>query len=313
MGKKLLNKKIVCMDKQQRNDLLNWKRFLLSEWLCDFEYVDIDTLWLSWSLIYQWASPTNFTVGDLPAWTDIAWMTYEEIIETMLVWYLEPNFSSFSISWFPVSWTYEMWDFFSVTWNQNATRTTTNSINVAIWSISVIDNTANIILSSWLNNDWNEIVNMWSVVFNTAIPSTISQSYTIEWIDTLWWFFNSDLLYTYEFVYPMFEWLVADISDLPSNITRADVLLLPLNLVVEPQQDRTVVTSPIAQRYAFIYPQAYGNLTSIIDNNGLETISDYTVYDFNITSMLDGSTVPYRAYILNNPTTQTSFSNQYIF
>lgn len=118
---------------------------------------------------------------------------------------------------------------------------------------------------------------------------------------------------SFQFVYPIFEGLVSSSSDISEGMTRAAINALPVNLVVVGEQNRSVTTSPSSQRFAFIYPQSYGNLSSIIDDNWFETISDYDVIDFNLSDMLDGSTVAYRAYVLKWSTTQISFTNQYRF
>lgn len=52
--------------------------------------------------------------------------------------------------------------------------------------------------------------------------------------------------------------------------------------------------------YYFAYPASYGALTSILDENGFETIGDWTLRTENITG-LDGNAVSYRIYEFKNP------------
>jgi len=83
-----------------------------------------------------------------------------------------------------------------------------------------------------------------------------------------------------------------------------------LTKLVKAQSDTTTTTSPSNQVYYFAYPASYPALTSILDKNGFETISDYTVSTKSFT-MLDASSQTYRVYEFNNLTTQTSFNNTY--
>jgi hypothetical protein len=109
---------------------------------------------------------------------------------------------------------------------------------------------------------------------------------------------------TYQFVYPFYYGVGAQ------GLTCAQVQALTKSVKVK--SNTTVVTSPASQVYYFAYPASYGNLTSILDTNLFETISDYTKRTVNCT-MLDSTTQSYYIYEFNNLTTQTSFSNQYKF
>lgn len=273
--------------------------------------------WWTWGSWSWWVHPawsiTNFAVGDLPAGSDISWLNAIQVQQAELIGYVEPTFTSFSVSSFPWNQTSEMGAWFTVSWIQTFSWGTSQPWNVATNSISIIDITSSNTLATWLANDWNEGLDVWTKVFDPVSPSTVSQQYRITWLDTNWWSFNRNFTRTYTFVYPIFEWLVDNISDIFDGMTRAQIATLPLDTVVVSQQNRNVTTSPFAQRYAFVYPQSYWNLSSIIDNNWFETITDYTIVDFNLSSMLDWSTVPYRAYILNWLTTTNNFTNQYIF
>lgn len=69
--------------------------------------------------------------------------------------------------------------------------------------------------------------------------------------------------------------------------------------------------SPSTQVYYFAYPSTYPVLTSILDDSGFETISDWTVRTVSITNGF-GDTRNYRVYEFNNVTTQTNFTNTFI-
>ena len=76
--------------------------------------------------------------------------------------------------------------------------------------------------------------------------------------------------------------------------------------------NKTTTTSPSSEVYYFAYPSSYGSLTSILDTNGFETLSDYTKRTENITG-LDASSQEYFIYEFNNLTTQTDFNNTYVY
>jgi hypothetical protein len=109
---------------------------------------------------------------------------------------------------------------------------------------------------------------------------------------------------TFTFVYPFYYGVGAQ------SLTFAQVQ--GLNKLVQTQSNITTTTSPSSQVYYFAYPQAYGVLNSILDQNGFETIAGYTRRSGTMT-MLDATVQNYYVYEFNSPTTQTSFSNTYKF
>lgn len=117
---------------------------------------------------------------------------------------------------------------------------------------------------------------------------------------------------SYRFVYP-FYWGVVNDGDIFDGITRSQIISLSgMGVYVQNKSNKSVTTSPTAQRYCFMYPAIYGNLSTIIDNTGFDTISDYDIIDIDVQG-LDGTTVVYRTYMLKDDTTQTNFTNQYNF
>lgn len=68
--------------------------------------------------------------------------------------------------------------------------------------------------------------------------------------------------------------------------------------------------SPVVQVYYFAYPNSYSALTSILDQNGFETIGDWTVSTVSVTNSY-GAVISYRQYEFNNLTTQTDFTNSF--
>lgn len=109
---------------------------------------------------------------------------------------------------------------------------------------------------------------------------------------------------TFTFVYPFYYGVGAQ------SLTGAQVQAL--TKLVQGQSNTTTVTSPTSQVYYFAYPQSYGVLSSITDQNGFSTLAGYTRRSVSLT-MLDSTTQSYYIYEFNTPTTQTSFSNTYTF
>lgn len=108
----------------------------------------------------------------------------------------------------------------------------------------------------------------------------------------------------FSFVYP-FYWGVGAKSLTPQQIQS-------LTKSITTKNNKTVTTSPVNQVYYFAYPSVYGDLSSILDQNGFETIDGYTKRIENFT-MLDNTIQEYFVYEFNSLTTQTDFTNTYKF
>lgn len=109
---------------------------------------------------------------------------------------------------------------------------------------------------------------------------------------------------TFTFVYPFYYGVGAQ------ALTGAQVQAL--TDLVQVKQNTTVTTSPTNQVYYFAYPQSYGALTSIKDQNGFNVTAGYTQRSVTLT-MMDSTSQPYYIYEFNNLTTQTNFANTYNF
>ena len=110
---------------------------------------------------------------------------------------------------------------------------------------------------------------------------------------------------SYTFVYPFYYGVGAQ------GLTGAQIRST-LTLLVKTPSNTVTVTSPSSQVFYLAYPDTSPALTSILDTNGFETISDYTLRTVSITG-LDSTSQTYKVYEYNNPTTQTSFTNTYKF
>jgi hypothetical protein len=99
---------------------------------------------------------------------------------------------------------------------------------------------------------------------------------------------------SFSFVYPYYYGVGA------VGLSAAQVALLTKEIVGSSANKNVVFNIAIGQVYYFAYPAAYGALTSILDENGFETIGDWTLSTSNITG-LDASAQSYRIYRFNNP------------
>lgn len=98
----------------------------------------------------------------------------------------------------------------------------------------------------------------------------------------------------FTFVYPYYYGAGAP------GLTAAQVAALTKDIRVSSSSLIKSFTSANGDVYYFSYPASYGALSSILDENGFETIGDWTLRTENITG-LDGNPVSYRIYEFNNP------------
>jgi hypothetical protein len=98
----------------------------------------------------------------------------------------------------------------------------------------------------------------------------------------------------FTFVYPYYSGAGAP------GLSAANVALLTKDVRVSTASLNKSFTTSNGDVYYFAYPASYGALSSILDENGFETFSDWTLRTENITG-LDGNPVSYRIYEFNNP------------
>jgi hypothetical protein len=98
----------------------------------------------------------------------------------------------------------------------------------------------------------------------------------------------------FTFVYPYYHGCGAP------SLTAAQVAALTKSVITSNANLNRTFTSSNGDVYYYAYPASYGALTSILDENGFETFSDWTLRTENITG-LDGNPVSYRIYEFNNP------------
>ena len=99
---------------------------------------------------------------------------------------------------------------------------------------------------------------------------------------------------TYNFVYPYYSGAAAP-GRTPAQVAALTKAII--NSTATLQRNYTTVDGDV---YYFAYPAAYGNLVSILDENGFENFSSFTKTVANITG-LDGNAVSYNIYESQNP------------
>lgn len=82
-----------------------------------------------------------------------------------------------------------------------------------------------------------------------------------------------------------------------------------LNIDISEKSDKTYTYSPTMEVFYVSYPKDYGLLTSILDNNGFETLPGWTQTE--VTFVLGGVPIDYYVYEFNNLTTQVNFTNTF--
>jgi hypothetical protein len=110
---------------------------------------------------------------------------------------------------------------------------------------------------------------------------------------------------SFTFVYPYYFG-----SGAPA-LTAAQVALLTKDIRVSTASLLKTFTPTTGQVFYFAYPASYGALTSILDQNGFQTIGDWTLRTENITG-LDTTAQSYRIYVFNNPVVAGTYDYTFI-
>jgi hypothetical protein len=105
---------------------------------------------------------------------------------------------------------------------------------------------------------------------------------------------------TYTFVYPYYS------DNGAVGLTAAAVGGLTKSVIASTATVNKTFTAAGGEVFYFAYLASYGALTSILDVNGFETISDWTLRTENITG-LDATAQSYRIYEFNNPVVAGSY------
>ena len=244
-----------------------------------------------------WSAECNFDwVYQTPIWA-VSWTTCQEWIDL----HFPSQPPTMSLRWTPAFWLYEV-----------GTILTTPLIE---WRGALWSNPAGVLTNLTITDPVFAQVNptpwtwYWANDVNINIILWTTKTFNWNLTDDQWR--NTNASWNYRWALPFYYWVITN-WDIFDWITRAELLALPLTLNVKTKSDTNVTTNPIVERFIIWYPAAHWNLTSIIDNSWFETISDYDIFDYDVV-WFDWNTVAYRFYVLKSDTTQTSFTNQYIF
>ena len=112
---------------------------------------------------------------------------------------------------------------------------------------------------------------------------------------------------TYNFYYPNFSCVTTnEIADVTM-----DEIMTNGTMRLEAKANKALTFSGNMARYIFCYPQSWGNLSSILDDNGFEYISAFQKVSLTYTSGTDN--VPMFAYISKTNVTLTNFKYTFKF
>lgn len=115
----------------------------------------------------------------------------------------------------------------------------------------------------------------------------------------------------YNFVYPIYVGNLETTNPTENQIKSLTKLLIP-------KQNVSFQHNFNQSRYVIAYPQNYGAISSILDNNNYETIDDFTIISKQFL-MLDGAQITYSIYVFNVSgypdalTDAVNFTNTYKF
>lgn len=111
---------------------------------------------------YTGVSPTNLTVGGIPAGTNLTGLNLTQIIQQLTVTYINPSFTSFNVTGQPQT----------VEWGTTLTgsETFTWAINVGsgtVLTVDIFDNTANATLFAGAPNNGSKLQAITTILLNT--------------------------------------------------------------------------------------------------------------------------------------------------
>jgi len=240
---------------------------------------------------YTNATPTPNTVGGISAGSTFSAQTMKQVLDRLLYPYIAP---SISLSLNPSTGIREFGDTVaSVIMNATTTKHSNNITLVEFYRDgSLIHTQASPIAGGGLE----------SYTDGTGV-STIGVTFTAKVGDGTQTVTSGTSSYT--FVYPFYYGVGAQ------GLTGAQIRST-LTHLIKTQSNTVTTTSPSSQVFYLAYPDTSPILTSILDTNGFETISDYTLRTVSITG-LDSTPQTYKVYEYNNPTTQINFTNTFKF
>lgn len=243
---------------------------------------------------YTLSSPTTLTVGGINSGTAITGLTWQELMEDLLVPYIPPTFATFSIS--GQSTTIEVGD--SISGSKNFTWTFTNGSNVTANTVDIADLTTPATLYTNISNTPPRSHNFSPAIrkttatshswrgsaTNTQSTAFNSSNFTVSWQHRRYWGWCPD-----------------------STPSDAEILAVSDELSTTRAKPAFTATVSGSGRHVFYaYPASFGDLTSLTVG-GFESLPAFTkttrafVNDF-------GVSISYNIYVSNN-TFSTNITN----
>ena len=90
------------------------------------------------------------------------------------------------------------------------------------------------------------------------------------------------------------------------------VLIQALDKLIRPKGNLGIQFSPVLQRYVYAYPASYGDLSEIRDASNFNVTASFVKTVINFT-LADATTEAMNVYVSDADTTQTNFTNTFIF
>ncbi len=234
---------------------------------------------------YSGPSPSNITVGGLPAGTSLTGRNALNILEEMLVDYLTPTFSSFLIT----GQSTQLETGTTISGTKTFTWVTTNQSNVATGSIIITNNTSGSTLASGLNDDSSEVLGIGTITNSTET----TQVFRIQGTNTNSNTFTRDFTITYKYYY----WYGAS-SVAPT--TSAQVRALPGYRFNGSGSTWDLQTGNVEKIFTVAVPSAY-TITSVLDLDALNAniTANYILSTFNVQDA-NSNNVSYNVYTCTN-------------
>ena len=235
---------------------------------------------------------TVSSLGGIPAGTNLNDLTIQEVLTKLLFPYIAPSVSA-SLTYTPNASIYEYGKIVLVTKiNVNITKKSESIQNINFYRNNNLINT----ISTDCSNGGT-----FSYTFDSSVPitSNTSNSYfkviVSDGVTNITANTNS-----FTFVYPYYYGVINNDIEINEN------LIKNLTKQVVAKGNKTYSYSPNFQKMVIAYPKSYGILKSILDPNGFEQMSSFTLTELNIVG-LDGTSQPYYVYS-NQASTNTNFN-----
>lgn len=250
---------------------------------------------------YTNPNPTPDTLGGIPAGSSFLNASMKNMWDELLYPYQAPAFSSFLMA-------AQLIILECGVFVAGGVRTfdwvATNPVNIQANSLEIEDITNSVVLGTGLANDGTEDLDIGAAI--TKLTTQTAHQWRITGINSQ----SNPFLRNFNVNWYSPYYYGVGIQ----GLTVAQIQALTKQVVNKSNKD--YVFNPTNEVYYFAYPKSYGLLTSILDTNNFETIADWTVTTKSFTNNspdYEGTTMDYYVYEFNNPTTQTNFTNHFIY